>query len=570
MNNNNVLTVLLVARLNNQTCLELVRDGIAPFVLDTLPGLLVPVPTTGGGPASPPPTTVLLMDHRMHSIVYSSIVDFFGSNTGDDGNGDTDHHGDSKPNGRNNGTNQTPQNTVPPLHRRLLPYVPHLTDLPASKIDLIISIGGDGTVLNSAWLFQNTSILSKSAKSAAAISSGSSTLFSKEVKVPPILAFRVGDDDAARYKHQRTLGRMMIADGELPVHRGVVNRGMGGKRGVLAVHDGNKWRDVIESFFTPPGGGPGEFGTQGPAKEPEIKFEVVERTRLICTVQRYAGAMSSSSSASPSSPAGNIGSSEKDWPTIQRRSPFSPPTTSYATYFQLNPTTPHLADHEMSLAVLNDLGIDRGPSSTLVMVDVFLTSLPGSSESRSRITTIAADGLLISTPTGSTSYSLSAGGSLVHPNCTSSVLLTPIAPHELAMRPFVLPLADPDGNAVDISHPDCPSLEVQVPLDARESSDDTFTTTILDPGDPHSGVPPKTIRPVCWASFDSRFRMPLYRGDKIVIRRATEVVRTIEEVALADWEWEQGQEVGLGMDDDLDGAVERVVGGQDRGKGLRL
>jgi NAD+ kinase len=58
-----------------------------------------------------------------------------------------------------------------------------------------------------------------------------------------------------------------------------------------------------------------------------------------------------------------------------------------------------------------------------------------------------ADGLIIATPTGSTAYSLSAGGPLLHPSIPGWVLV-PIAPHTLSNRPIVL--ADPAEIAIEI------------------------------------------------------------------------------------------------------------------------
>lgn len=63
-----------------------------------------------------------------------------------------------------------------------------------------------------------------------------------------------------------------------------------------------------------------------------------------------------------------------------------------------------------------------------------------------------ADGVMLATPTGSTAYSVAAGGSMVHPN-VPAILFTPVCPHSLSFRPVILP--------------DYAEVELRVPHDAR-------------------------------------------------------------------------------------------------------
>ena len=80
--------------------------------------------------------------------------------------------------------------------------------------------------------------------------------------------------------------------------------------------------------------------------------------------------------------------------------------------------------------VLNEVVVDRGTSSSVTHVEIYCNGR--------FLTTLLGDGLIISTPTGSTAYSMSAGASLVHPS-VPGIVLTPICPHSLSFRPIVLP-----------------------------------------------------------------------------------------------------------------------------------
>ncbi|KAF2654237.1 ATP-NAD kinase [Lophiostoma macrostomum CBS 122681] len=83
---------------------------------------------------------------------------------------------------------------------------------------------------------------------------------------------------------------------------------------------------------------------------------------------------------------------------------------------------------------LNEVIVHRGSSPHLKIVDVYVGGR--------FLTEGVADGMIISSPTGSTAYSLSSGGSIVHP-LVPSLLLTPICPRSLSFRPLVLPAETP-------------------------------------------------------------------------------------------------------------------------------
>ncbi|XP_064137168.1 NAD kinase isoform X3 [Loxodonta africana] len=117
--------------------------------------------------------------------------------------------------------------------------------------------------------------------------------------------------------------------------------------------------------------------------------------------------------------------------------------------------------------VLNEVVIDRGPSSYLSNVDVYLDG--------HLITTVQGDGVIVSTPTGSTAYAAAAGASMIHPN-VPAIMITPICPHSLSFRPIVVPAG----------------VELKITLSPE-------------------------ARNTVWVSFDGRKRQEIGHGDSISI-----------------------------------------------------
>ncbi|CAG9467234.1 unnamed protein product [Pedinophyceae sp. YPF-701] len=167
-----------------------------------------------------------------------------------------------------------------------------------------------------------------------------------------------------------------------------------------------------------------------------------------------------------------------------------------------DPTADEAAGH----VALNEVVIDRGMSAFLCSLTVRANG--------SFVTHVQGDGLIVSTPTGSTAYNLAAGGCMVHPE-VPAILFTPICPHSLSFRPVVFP--------------DHVWLTVEVPRESRAEM---------------------------WCSFDGKDRTRLGPGDSIDIRASRWPVPMISALgATDDWflsvrdglHWNQRQmQKGLG------------------------
>jgi NAD+ kinase len=119
--------------------------------------------------------------------------------------------------------------------------------------------------------------------------------------------------------------------------------------------------------------------------------------------------------------------------------------------------------------VLNDVVINKNALARIADIEAFVGG--------QRLTTFKADGVIVATPTGSSAYSLAAGGPLIHPS-VKALLVMPICPHTLTQRPIVL--ADTE--------------EIELVL---ESDDEMFVT------------------------LDGQSGRALQRGDRVIVKRAS-------------------------------------------------
>lgn len=112
---------------------------------------------------------------------------------------------------------------------------------------------------------------------------------------------------------------------------------------------------------------------------------------------------------------------------------------------------------------LNDLVINTGGISRLILLKV--------SSGRHLVGTYRSDGIIVATPTGSTAYSLSAGGPILDPTMRAFVI-SPICPHSLGVRPLVVPSEETIGIRVMSKNREImATLDGQVALELRHTDE---------------------------------------------------------------------------------------------------
>ncbi len=121
--------------------------------------------------------------------------------------------------------------------------------------------------------------------------------------------------------------------------------------------------------------------------------------------------------------------------------------------------------------VLNDVVINKGALARLASID---TSIDGR-----YLTTYRADGLIVATPTGSTAYSLAAGGPVLHPS-VPAIVMTPICPFTLTNRPLIIP----DASTITINL-EKRSADIMLTFDGQQGLEIDDQDTIIIRKGPH-------------------------------------------------------------------------------------
>lgn len=127
---------------------------------------------------------------------------------------------------------------------------------------------------------------------------------------------------------------------------------------------------------------------------------------------------------------------------------------------------------------LNEVAVTKHDSSAMVSIQTYING--------EVLTTYHADGLLVATPTGSTAYSLSAGGPIIHPQ-SDVMLLTAVAPHSLNMRPIIVA----GGSEIDLVV-DSRSGRFLIAIDGESESVEAGTRVSICQAPHHINVVKKT------------------------------------------------------------------------------
>lgn len=269
-----------------------------------------------------------------------------------------------------------------------LPFPIYTTDpsnaptLFAKKIDLVTTMGGDGTILRAA------------------------SLFSMHNSVPPILSFSMGTlgflGEWKFGEYKRAWRECYMSGCSVTIEDLVDPHTRAAVAGT---------QPPTSSDFVPLSGWDDVRGN-GQCMGVSRTSKILLRNRLRVGVYDSEGR--------------NI--NEQLLPTSTAEPDLGPPSANNTNHAGPGSNKP---SHPPYLHAINEVSIDRGSHPHLAIIDIYVNS--------HFLTEAVADGILISTPTGSTAYSLSAGGSIVHP-LVKSLLITPISPRSLSFRPLVLPL----------------------------------------------------------------------------------------------------------------------------------
>ncbi|KAK0631195.1 NADH kinase POS5 [Lasiodiplodia hormozganensis] len=245
------------------------------------------------------------------------------------------------------------------------------------NVDLITTLGGDGTILHAAGLYANAQ------------------------QVPPILAFSMGT--------LGFLGEWKFAEYKRAFREVYMSGASAAAEQMLGRPSATDTEDIIRVADDPWASLRGKFmGTNRHAR-------ILLRHRLKVSVHPPPRLASTGTSPSTSNPA-----SKKPLLTGKH-----PSLATAQTLARGNPKLP-----PSPLYALNEIILHRGRSPHLTHISITVNGR--------HLTDAIADGLIVASPTGSTAYSLSSGGCIVHP-LVPSLILTPISPRSLSFRPLVLP-----------------------------------------------------------------------------------------------------------------------------------